>query len=137
MRVVDRPSLFAYLSYRDAPAGLAFLAELGFEAVSRQDAPGGEVLHSEVRRGAAVLMVATADADYQVPAVRGRSTGGGLYLLVGDDEVDALHARAVAAGATSLIAPEATEWGSRRARVVDPEGHELSFGSYEPGVAWG
>ena len=27
-------------------------------------------------------------------------------------------------------------WGSRRARVLDPQGHEWSFGSYEPGRRW-
>jgi uncharacterized glyoxalase superfamily protein PhnB len=35
-----------------------------------------------------------------------------------------------------VIAPETTEWGTGRARVLDPEGHEWSFGSYEPGHSW-
>jgi uncharacterized glyoxalase superfamily protein PhnB len=26
-----------------------------------------------------------------------------------------------------------TEWGTERARVLDPEGYEWSFGTYEPG----
>jgi uncharacterized glyoxalase superfamily protein PhnB len=92
------------------------------------------VLHSEVRLGDVVLMIASDDADYRRSPLVGRSTGDGLYLLV--DEVDACHARAVAAGGRSVLAPEDTGWGSRRARVLDPEGGEWSFGSYEPGVAW-
>jgi hypothetical protein len=48
----------------------------------------------------------------------GRSTGNGLYLLV--DDVDAIYAAAIQAGAISVFEPKATEWGSRRARVLDP-----------------
>lgn len=28
------------------------------------------------------------------------------------------------------------EWGTRRARVLDPGGREWSFGSYRPGTGW-
>jgi hypothetical protein len=80
--------LFAYRSYRDAPAVLGWLTALGFEVVRRQD----------------------------------------------DD--DGCHERAVAAGGRSVFGPEDTEWGTRRARVLDPEGGEWSFGTYEPGAAW-
>ncbi|MHC1558112.1 VOC family protein [Actinomycetospora sp. C-140] len=129
------PTLFAYLSYRDAPQALDALASLGFEVVVRQDGEHGTVVHSEVRLGSVVLMVASDDAGYDVPALKGRSTGGGLYLRV--DDVDALFARAVAVGWRSVFPPESTEWGTRRARLVDEEGHEWSFGTYEPGQSWG
>jgi hypothetical protein len=49
-------------------------------------------------------MLATADADYRVPALLGHSTGSGPYLLV--DDVDAIYAAAVQAGATAVLAPE-------------------------------
>jgi uncharacterized glyoxalase superfamily protein PhnB len=128
------PRLFAYLSYPDAPAALDWLTALGFETVRRQDGDDGTVLHSEVRLGDVVLMVASDDADYRVPPLVGRSTGRGLYLLA--DDVDGLHERAVGAGGRSVIPPENTEWGTRRARVLDPQGGEWSFGSYEPGARW-
>lgn len=127
-------ALFAYLSYRDAPAALEWLTALGFEVVTRQDGSRGMVLHAEVRLGAVVLMIASADADYGTPALRGQSTGNGLYLCVAD--VDELYERAVTAGARPVFGPEDTEWGTRRARVLDPEGHEWSVGSYEPGQSW-
>ena len=126
--------LFAYTSYPDAPAALEWFQALGFEVVRRQDEPPGRVLHAEIRLGDAVVMVASDDAEYTRPPLVGASTGQGLYLLV--DDVDDLAARAVHAGATLVIAPEDTSWGSRRARVVDPQGREWSFGTYEPGVAW-
>jgi uncharacterized glyoxalase superfamily protein PhnB len=79
-------------------------------------------------------MVASDDAPYTKPALVGRSTGQGIYLLV--DDVDTTHARALAAGATEVLASEGTEWGTRRARVLDPGGTEWSFGTYEPGATW-
>ena len=132
-----QPALHAYLSYRDADAGLSWLEDVGFTVVTRQDGPAGRVLHAEVRWGNVVLMVASADADYGVPPLVGRSTGGGLYLwLPAPDDVDAWCSRAVAAGAREVIAPVDTEWGTRRSRVLDPEGHEWSAGTYRPGSNW-
>jgi uncharacterized glyoxalase superfamily protein PhnB len=131
---VTMAALFAYLSFRDAPAGIAWMQRLGFETVTRQDGADGTVAHAELRLGEAVVMVASVDADYEIPPLRGRSTGSGLYLHAAD--VRTLHDAAVAAGATSVFAPERTEWGTERARVLDPEGHEWSFGTYRPGAGW-
>jgi uncharacterized glyoxalase superfamily protein PhnB len=125
---------FPYLSYRDGPAAVAWLEAIGFVTVARQDGDGNTVAHAELRLGDAVVMVATADADYTVAPLLDRSTGNGIYLHV--EDVGAIHAAAIDAGATSVFAPEATEWGTERARVLDPEGREWSFGSYRPGAAW-
>ncbi|MET8850776.1 VOC family protein [Amycolatopsis sp. NPDC004625] len=101
------------------------------------DTPGGSVVHSEARLGSVVLMIATADAEYDRPRLLGRSTGDGLYLWFDrSDLVDDWCTRAVAAGARSVIAPEDTEWGTRRARVLDPQGKEWSAGTYRPGASW-
>ena len=127
-------SLFGYLSYRDAQAAIAWLEAIGFETTTRQGGDDGAVVHAELRLNDAVIMLATADADYAVPPLVGRSTGSGLYVLV--DDVAATYAAAIGAGATSVFEPETTEWGSRRARVLDREGHEWSFGNYEPGQRW-
>jgi uncharacterized glyoxalase superfamily protein PhnB len=123
--------LFAYLSYRDAPAAITWLEAIGFVTTACQAGVDGAVLHAELKLGDAVVMLATADADYTVPPLAGQSTGGGLYLLV--DDVRAIYSAAIEAGATTVLEPAATEWGSERARVLDPEGHEWSFGSYQPG----
>jgi uncharacterized glyoxalase superfamily protein PhnB len=120
-----------YLSYPDAPSAIAWLQELGFGVSLRQDADHGRVVHCEMRLGDAVIMVASDDADYEIPGLLGQSTGVGVYLVT--EEVDGMFRRAVAAGARPVIEPEQTAWGSRRSRVVDPWGREWSFGSYEPG----
>jgi uncharacterized glyoxalase superfamily protein PhnB len=130
-------TLAAYISYPDAPAALAWLRSLGFEVVRRADGPDGAVAHAEVRLGDVVLMVASDDTAYERPPLVGRSTGRGLYLVLDDAAaVDDRYARGIAAGGRPVIPPEDTEWGTRRARLLDPQGGEWSFGSYVPGQAW-
>lgn len=126
--------LFAYLSYHDAPQALEWLAAIGFNVVRKQTGDDDTIVHSEVRNGDTVLMVASNDQAYQHPPLLGQSTGAGLYLLV--EDVEAIYRQAVAAGATPVLEPERTEWGSVRARVLDIEGYEWSFGTYEPGAEW-
>ena len=124
----------AYLSYRDAPAALRWLEALGFEVVRRADGQDGTVTHSELRRDDAVLMVSGYDAEYSRPPLVGRSTGGGLYLVLDDaTAVEDTYRRGIEAGDMSVFGPEDTDWGTRRARLLDPEGGEWSFGSYAPG----
>lgn len=126
--------LFGYLSYRDVEVAITWLETLGFETTTRQQDDGGATVHAELRLGDAVVMVAPADEPYETPKLIGRSTGRGLYLLV--DDVTTLHGAAVQAGGSSVFAPDKTEWGTERARVLDPEGYEWSFGTYEPGGSW-
>ncbi|MGW5723658.1 VOC family protein [Amycolatopsis sp. NPDC003865] len=134
---VPPANLHAYLSYRNAPAALDWLTATGFEVVSRQDGDDGSVIHAEVRLDTVVLMIASADADYDQPRAIGRSTGDGLYLWLDTAErVDDWFGKGTTAGATPLIAPEDTEWGTRRARVLDPGGKEWSAGTYRPGSTW-
>src|SRR5271157_5061883 len=125
--------LFAYLSYHDAPRALEWLTAIGFVIVRKQTGDDDDtIVHSEVRSGDTVLMVASNDQAYQHPPLLGQSTGAGLYLLV--EDVEAIYQQAVTAGATPVFGPERTEWGSLRARVLDIEGYEWSFGTYAPGA---
>jgi uncharacterized glyoxalase superfamily protein PhnB len=48
-------------------------------------------------------------------------------VIVHVDDVDALHARARAAGLRPEAPPRDAEWGERYFHLVDPDGHELSF----------
>jgi uncharacterized glyoxalase superfamily protein PhnB len=55
--------LCAYLSYRDAPAAIAWLITIGFAVVRLQDGEAGSVAHAELTLGDAVVMLASVDAD--------------------------------------------------------------------------
>jgi uncharacterized glyoxalase superfamily protein PhnB len=129
-------TLYAYLSYKDALQAMHWLEQaFGFGVVTQQIAEDGKTVnHAEMRLGEAVIMLASNDQDYEIPPLKGRSTGCGIYIFV--DEVQPLFAKAVTAGATVVFPPEKTEWGTERCRVLDPEGHEWSFGTYEPGHSW-
>jgi uncharacterized glyoxalase superfamily protein PhnB len=124
------PSVVPYLSYRDAHAAMRFLAEaFGLEAVQSYDGEDGALAHGEMRHGDGVVMLGTGEAAKGSP---------GIYLVV--DDVDAHYARARDAGAEIVYPPEDTEFGTRRWRARDPEGHEWSFGTYAPSTtppAWG
>ena len=121
-------SLFTYLSCRDAPAAIDWLEAIGFRVATRQPGDDGTLLHAELRLGDAVVMLASADADYTVPPLISRSTGSGLYLLV--EDVDSIYAAAIEASGPRCPSRRPRRWGTDRARVLDPEGHEWSCGTY-------
>ena len=118
------PTLIPYFGYVDAKAAMDFLGRaFGFETIQSFDGPDGRLMHGEMRCGSAIVMLGTVDAP-----VAAQSPG--LYLVVAD--VDAHFDRASAAGAEIVYPPEDTEFGTRRYRTRDPEGHEWSFGTYQP-----
>lgn len=120
----DGPTIVPYLSYVDARAAMDFLRRaFGFEDVQAFDGEDGRLVHGEMRLGGGIVMLGSVAA----PAAVGSP---GIYCVVGD--VDAHHARAAAEGAEIVYPPEETEFGTRRYRARDPEGHEWSFGTYAP-----
>ena len=68
---------------------------------------------AEMRIGDSLVMVTAAGAREPFPAF--------LYVYV--DDADAVHRRALAAGAVSLEEPLDTPYGDRRAMVRDPFGN--------------
>lgn len=118
------PSIVPYLSYVDAKAAIAFLtAAFGLEPVQAYDDEAGALQHGEMRWQGDLNMLGSVPAD--VP-----KASPGIYLVV--EDVDAHFACAKAAGAEIVYPPEDTAWGTRRYRAKDPEGHEWSFGTYQP-----
>lgn len=119
--------LIPYLTFRHGEQSLRFLEDgLGFERIAFQPAESGHVGHAELLKGDVVVMGGSGTAE---PGL-----SPGLYLYV--DDVDAVFERAVEAGAETVHGPEDTEWGTRRARIRDLDGHEWSFGNYRPGTGW-
>ncbi len=83
---METPKLFAYLSYKNAITALEWLQKaFGFEAVTKQLSEDGKTLqHAELKLGEVVIMMASYDQDYETAPLKGRSTGGGLYILLDD-----------------------------------------------------
>jgi PhnB protein len=92
----------------------------------RNHAPDGRVMHCELLMfGGRILVIDDFGDDFvSSPARLGGSTVR-LHLYVPD--VDAVHRRALDAGATSVMAPQDAFWGDRYAIVRDPYGHHWSL----------
>jgi len=120
------------LSAHDPRALIAFLVDaFGFvELAVHGDGDG--VHHAELAtpggRGGVMLGSARENVTRGVAAPGSASA----YVVVAD--VDALFARATAAGAQVVEAPFDTDYGSRDCALRDPEGGTWFFGTY-PGTA--
>ena len=104
-----------YLIPRGAAAYIDFLRNaFGAEVVERHEDPAGSVRHAKVRIGDSILGMGEAHDQWQpMPAA--------IHHYV--PNVDEAYERALAAGATSLAAPEDKEYGARYAGVVDSQGN--------------
>ena len=116
--------------YHDAPAAIAWLVDvLGAEARHVYPGPDGTVAHAELWFGGGCVMLGSVKAD-GLPPHPGQ---GAIYLVASaPDDVDALHARAVAAGARVVRPLHDTDYGSHDFSCADPEGNVWSVGTYAP-----
>jgi uncharacterized glyoxalase superfamily protein PhnB len=117
--------LWPTFTARDSKALISFLVEaFGFRelVVYEQD---GRLTHAELAgpQGGGVMLGAERPGDD-----RGIAPGVSCYVVV--DDVDALFARASAAGAEVISAPFDTDYGSRDCSFKDPEGNSWFFGTY-------
>ena len=131
------PDVIPFVTYEDGVVALEWLANaFGFTETTRLTTPDGRLSHGEMSVGDGLIMLASPSPDYQGPK-RHRSNCAitaswsalpwvidGVLVLV--DDVDAHYARAKAAGAVILSAPEDGP-PARRYRVEDLEGHRWMF----------
>ncbi|MGH2841349.1 MAG: VOC family protein [Solirubrobacteraceae bacterium] len=119
---------FPVLRYRDARAAIDWLGEaFGFTEKEVHEGEDGTIVHAELYTGKGIVMLSTDRDDDGWGAHAGN---GWAYLVV--DDPDALHERAVAAGAEIIRPLEDTDYGSRDFSARDPEGNRWSFGTYAP-----
>ena len=125
--MTNSPGTWPCLTYADAPAAIRFLVDvLGFtERAVHPGDDGREVAHAELRwpEGGGVMLGSPRTAGPDVPP------GTGLVYVQTADP-DAVHARAVAAGADVVQPLTEQPYGSRECAVRDPEGVVWSFGTY-------
>jgi PhnB protein len=116
-------SVTPYLSIRGAAQAVEFY-QRAFNAteVFRLVAPSGEIGHAEIRIGDSAIMLADPceEGSFRHPQSLGGSSVG-LHLYV--EDVDALFAQAVAAGAKTIRAVQDQFYGDRTGTLEDPFGH--------------
>jgi uncharacterized glyoxalase superfamily protein PhnB len=122
------PQVWPTLRARDARGLIRFLVDaFGFEeTVVYGD--GDRVDHAQLSwplGGGIMLGSARDDPDDAFTLKPGTFS---CYVVA--DDIDALHARAAAAGAEIVRQPFDTDYGSRDFMARDPEGNRWSFGTY-------
>src|SRR5438445_9699758 len=103
----------------------------GAQEVMRFPSPDGKtIMHAEIRIGDTVIMLGeeTPGMGVRSPQSLGGVTGM-FYLHV--EDVDAVYARAVAAGATARVPVMDMFWGDRQGRIVDPFGYEWAISTHK------
>ncbi|MEQ1860326.1 MAG: VOC family protein [Chthoniobacteraceae bacterium] len=124
------PICAPYLIITDAARALDFYATaFGATERMRMQMPDGKVGHAEIEIAGGIIMI--ADEFPQMGCRSPKTIGGSpvtIHLYVPD--VDALTARAGAAGATLDQPPENQFYGDRTARVTDPFGHVWHFATH-------
>ncbi len=117
-------------------AAKARLDAVTVHALSRPD--DGDLIHAELRRGDAVVIVEqAATGQHTAPVIEGATVCAPYISVTSDDEIDRLHQTAVDLGATSWHALGSHPMGQLSMRVDGPpRGHQWSFGTYVPGQTW-
>lgn len=119
-----------YLVVRDAARAIEFYKEVfGATEGLRLDAPDGTVAHAELKIGEGYVMLGEemADASYRGPLSFG---GSPVSLLVYVTDVDAVHERALKAGAESKRPVADQFYGDRSGAIVDPFGHQWMIATH-------
>jgi uncharacterized glyoxalase superfamily protein PhnB len=122
------PQVWPSLRARNARALIRFLCDaLGFEETVVYG-EGERVDHAQLDwpEGGGIMLGSVRD----VPDDRWPLQPGSFGCYVVTDDPDAVHARAVAAGAEITDPLHETAYGSRDFAVRDPEGNRWSFGTY-------
>lgn len=131
-------SIIPCLRYRDAPAAIAWLCQaFGFEKHAVYPDEHGGIAHAQLTLGNGMVMLGSAGPAptewgklMRQPAEISGAETQSPYVHVSD--VDALYARAKAAGAKIVLDIKDEDYGGRGFTCTDPEGHIWSFGSYDP-----
>jgi PhnB protein len=122
-------AVFPMLVCQDPDAEMRFCAG-AFGAVEqvRRPGPDGSAVHIAMRINDAFLV---AQAEFAALASRAPVSDGSspvvIFVYVAD--VDEAVERALALGATVLLAPQDQFWGDRTARILDPGGHVWTVAS--------
>lgn len=115
----DKPEGFRSITPYLHPKGAAGLVDFlkqafGAEELYRTSAPDGTIAHATIKMGDSRIEMGEAHGQWQPMPMT-------IYMYVND--VDAVYARALAAGGKSISEPADQPYGDRNAGVQDPSGN--------------
>jgi PhnB protein len=128
-------SVTAYLVMRNAAQAMDFYTRaFGATELFRMAMPDGKIGHAEMMIGDSHIMLAD-----EVPerGINGPETLGGtpVSLMIYLEDVDAVYARALAAGGTEKHPLKDQFYGDRSGTLVDPFGHVWTVATHKEDVS--
>jgi PhnB protein len=127
MDFTEFPGVTPQLTVSDTDAAVRFYRTVfGADELLRNHSPDGRVMHCELLLNGGRLLV---HDEYREHNSIAPTTLGGtpVVLHIYVDDVDAVYAKAVEAGASPEMPPQDAFWGDRYAQVIDPFGHHWSI----------
>jgi PhnB protein len=121
------PWMSSCLQVKDPNASIDFYQRaFGFEKKMAMPGPDGKIMHAELTYRDTLLMLGPEGWNgAKTPASSGATPSFGVYVYCPD--VDALYARATAAGAVGVQPPQDMFYGDRVCKVTDPDGYYWMF----------
>ncbi|MBC8357288.1 MAG: VOC family protein [Planctomycetes bacterium] len=123
-------SITPYLIANDAAAAIEFYeTAFGATELMRLPGPGGKVMHAEIKIGDSPIMLAD---EFPEMGIRSAKSFGGspVSILIYTEDVDAMFAQAIAAGATETKPLADQFYGDRSGTVEDPFGHTWTIATH-------
>lgn len=116
------PPIVPMFTVSDVRASIEWFTKLGFASRGEMAMPDGTIMHAELTKGDAVVMLGPPMG----PGMAVGSAGLSLYLPV-EADIDGYHNQVKAAGVK--ISGELTDqfWGDRTFNVAHPDGYEIMF----------
>ena len=137
--ITPHAKIFPTLRYQNGRAAIDWLCKaFGFVEHLVVPGPSGAVAHAQLTYANGMIMLGSAKNNEFSKLVKSPSESGAVgsqsvYIVI--DDVDAHHAKSLAAGAEIVIALMDEDYGGRVYSCRDFEGHVWSFGRYDPWAA--
>src|SRR5688572_27998902 len=126
----DMPAVTPHLVCEGAAQAIEFYKKaFGAQEVARLPGPDGKLMHAQITINGAPVMLVDDFPDWGShgpKALKGSPVTIHLYV----DDVDAVVARAVKAGATVTMPVADQFWGDRYGKLEDPFGHHWSVATH-------
>ncbi|WEX77208.1 VOC family protein [Sinorhizobium numidicum] len=127
------PPIQVHLCVNGGLAAIAFY-EKAFGAVNtfhQMAEDGKRVMHANLALFSGEIMLHDEFPEFGM-SIKSPHTAGGASVAINinlpkPEEVDSAYAKAVAAGASTVMEPQDTFWEARYARIEDPFGHIWAF----------
>jgi len=124
-----------YLIIKNATKAIEFYKQaFGAKETMRFPGPDGKIGHAEIRVGDSAIMMAD---EFPEKGVRSPESFGGspVMILLYVEDVDAVTARAIAAGAKSVRPVQDQFYGDRSGTIADPFGHVWTISTHKEDVS--